>query len=295
MSLDFLLKSFGDEDPKPKQSRRSKSGPVSLAGVLQRQRVRLNRSKVARPASTSFAPSGITYGLCHRSKVAQLAGLITLTYDIPTPKLQFKFDLGHAIHDIIQRYYWECGMLEGEFACIKCDKTFYARSPDACPFRKSHRRSHLKFKEVVLKNEEHRISGRCDGYVWVEIAKKGDDVTEEKHLQDIKSISNRMPTDPEQSWCFEDLEERGPKPDHIVQLCLYMWMSGIHKGHLLYVGKATEQIKSFYVDYDYAVIEPYLQEIKGIIEMAEKLKAGEKVQLPPPCSKKDCPCETICV
>lgn len=291
MSLDFLLKSFTDEDEKPKQTKAKRKDEVSLAGVLQRQRLRLGRTKSRRPASVSFSPSILTYNLCERAKIAQLAGLITLWSDVPTPKLQLKFDLGHAIHEVFQNYYWDCGMLEGDFRCIKCEKTFYARSPRECPFRKSHERRHLEFREVVLKNEEYRISGRCDGYVWVEIKKD----VEEKHLQDIKSISNRLPGMPEQAFCFEDLDERGPKEDHIVQLMLYMWISEVHKGHLLYFGKATEQIKSFYVEFDYEVIRPYLEQIKRVIDQAEALKRGEKVQLPPPCSKKDCPCETIIV
>jgi hypothetical protein len=289
MSLDWLLKSFSDEDAKPKTKTPKPAGEISLAGVLQRQRLRLSRSKAPRPASLNFSPSSITYNLCHRARIAQLAGLTTLYNDVPTPKLQLTFDLGSAIHDVIQGYYWDTNMLEGDFQCIKCDKTFYARSPQGCPFRKSHERRHLKFKEVVLKDAEHRISGRCDGYVWVEVGKD----VEEKHLQDIKSIKNRGLNDPEQAWCYEDLKERGPKPDHVVQLNIYMWISGVHKGHLLYVGKNTSQITSFAVDYDHSVIEPVLAEIKHIIDESERIKLGTLKELPPPCSKKDCPCEEI--
>jgi hypothetical protein len=286
MSLDFLLKSFSEEDTKPKRKAKPKE-EVSLAGVLQRQRLRLNRQQKPYPQSQSFSPSTITYNLCARAKIAHLAGKVTMYNEIPTPKLRFRFDLGHAIHDIIQNYYWDCNMLEGDFECNKCGKKFYARSPNECEC--GAKKSSLRFKEVVLKNAEYRVSGRCDGFVWVETGKH----TEEKHLQDIKSIQNRMPSMPEQAWCFEDLDERGPKPDHIVQLTLYMWMSEVRKGDLLYVSTNSQQIKSFSIVYDYSVIEPYLQEIARIIELSEKLKAGEEVILPPPCSKKDCACEEI--
>lgn len=199
------------------------------------------------------------------------------------------FDVGHKFHDIIQGYYWDCNMLEGDFKCIKCEKKFYARSPTICPFVKSHERRHLKFKEVVLKNEKYRISGRCDGYVWIETAKN----KEEKHLQDIKSIANRLANDPPDKFCFEDLDVKGAKPDHIVQLNYYMWMSGVHKGHILYVSKQSNQIKSFYFEFDVLKLQPYLDQIWDIITKAEQIKAGNKIELPAPCSKKDCLCSEL--
>lgn len=287
MSLDFLLKSFSDEDEKPKAKK--KKDEVSLAGVLQRQRLRLNKKLKPRPQSHSFSPSTITYNLCPRAKIAQLAGKATLYNDIPTPKLRFRFDLGHAIHEIIQNYYWDCNMLEGTFSCERCGAKFWARSPLTCPECIDAKRKQLKFEEIVLKDEKYRISGRCDGYVWVETGKN----KEEKHIQDIKSIQNRLPSMPEQAWCFEDLDERGPKPDHVAQLTLYMYISGVHHGHLLYVSTNSQQIKSFYVPYDEAVIQPYLNEISSIIDAAERWKSGEEIELPAPCSKKDCPCEEI--
>lgn len=290
MSLSFLLKSFGDEDPKPKRAP-TPAGEISLAGVLQRQRLRLGRAKKPRPQSLTFSPSSITYNLCHRAKIAQMAGLTTLYSEVPTPKLQLRFDMGHAVHDVFQNYFWSCNMLEGYFRCIKCEKDFWARSPEKCPFRKTHERRHLKFREIPLVEQDYLISGRADGIVWLEVGKD----KEEKHLMDIKSIQNRLPTHPPTSLCFEDLDQAGPKEDHVIQLMIYMWISGIHKGHLLYVSLQTLQQKSFYIEYDRDRIAPILSEIQDITIAAEKLKNGELKELPAPCAKKDCPCETICV
>lgn len=285
MSLEFLLKSFSAEDrpsPKPKKAKEE----VSLAGILQRSRVKYKKTKKARPGSLNFNPSQITFGLCHRAKVAQQLGIHTIWVDPPAPKLELTFDIGHGIHDSIQGYFWKCGLLEGDFRCTKCDKTWWDVSPKECPFVKSHGRRFLEYREIPLADEEYHIVGRADGLILLEPG------SEEKHLMDVKSIANRMPNSSDRQVCYEDLIEEA-KLAHIIQLNFYMRMSGVHKGHLLYVAKNTSQIKSFYVEYDEELIQPYLDEIKMLLEWVEDLKSGKRKDLPQPCSRKDCNCEEI--
>lgn len=286
MSLNFLLKSFSDEDEKPISIK--EPDKVSLAGALQRERLRRKRSKGKRPASQYFNPSLVTYGYCRRSKVAQQLGLHTPMVDLPTPKEQLMFDMGHKIHDIIQGYFWECGMLEGEFRCNQCKETWYTTSPEACPkVPLTHRNKFMEFREVTLKNDEYKMRGRADGIIKLEVEKQI-----ERHLMDIKSIANRLPSSSEKQFCFEDLKD-GPKQDHVVQLNFYMWMSEIHQGHLFYVAKNTHQIKSFYLEHDFSIIAGYLEDIKITLDWAEAIRSKERTDLPQPCSRKDCDCEHI--
>lgn len=259
---------------------------VSLKGVLQRGRLKLSRERVQWKRGVGFRPSDLTYPFCERLKVAQLAGLVDIYDERTTPRQQLVFDMGHAIHDIIQGYFWDIGLLKGSYKCLKCDKIYDdILAPTCCPSGKvTHEKKHLKYKEVRMRSEEYKINGRCDGILVID---------GEEHLMDVKSIANRTPKSPEQTFCFEDLETKGPKHDHIVQLNLYMWISGIHRGHLLYVAKNNHQIKTFAIPYDYSILKPYLDNIKRLLDLAMDLQAHKRVELPEVCSRANCPCEQV--
>lgn len=292
MSLTKLLSSFIDEKEVVMEeddagdirfTEKDKEG-ISLKGVLQRGRLRIQREKKASPQGTLFRPSTITFNYCRRIKLVQLAGLVTLYDEVPTPKLQTVFDIGNAVHEIIQGYFWDIEILRGTFYCSKCEKTWEDKSPSHCPTNKAHVRRFLKYKEVALGSETLPIKGRADGILEIE---------GELHLVDIKSISNRSQGMSEMQFCFEDLADSGPKPEHVVQLHFYMWMSGIKRGHLLYYSKNKGEIKTFAIPYNEEILKPYLDEISELVEKAEKLKRMEPVELPPPCGSDKCPCDTF--
>lgn len=284
MGLEFLLKSFADED---KPEVKEQDG-VSLSGILQRKRLKLGREKGSRVAGLSFSPYNVGYGFCMREKVTQLAGYHQILIKPPTPKEQLIFDVGKRYHDIIQGYFWKLGMLEGTWRCRECWYTWWDISPKVCA--KCGSKYNLEFREVPLKDEDYSISGRADGIILVE-----HNNTVEKHLLDIKSISNRgrqdNPLDPR--VYYEDLDEQGASVTHRVQLGLYMKMSGISDGHLLYVGKNGHQMKSFHIRHNEALLEPYLKTIQEALVWAKELKEEERYDLPPVCDRKKCECEKI--
>lgn len=289
MTLTNLLKTFNEEKVVVKEDdkyvEKDLEG-VSLKGVLQRGRIKLTKERHSQLQTVSFSPSTITYSYCRRAKIGQMAGAISLYYDKPAPRLQLTFDLGHAIHDVVQGYFWDLGMLKGSYQCLKCDKIYHDLvAPTSCPSgKKTHERKHMRYKEVKATNEEYMINGRCDGILVID---------GEEHIVDVKSISNRTPKNSDKQWCFEDLAHRGPKPDHVVQLTLYMWMLGIERGHLLYVAKNEPQIRSFAIPYDHSIIAPFLEEIASLISVANSLRKGEKVSLPSPCGDEKCPCSSV--
>lgn len=247
--------------------------------------MKLYREKNPTRQGITFSPSTITRNYCRRAKIGQLAGKLELYYDKARPSEQVQFDIGNMVHDLIQGYFWDIGILEGDFKCLKCDKTYYGVSPKICPSgKKTHKRSVLQFREITMEDPELPIKGRCDGILVIE---------GERHLLDIKSIQNRTLKSNDKQFCFEDLDSHGPKADHVIQLNFYMHMSGLNKGHLLYFGKNNGQIKTFPVNYDPRVLKPYIEEIQSLVLMADFLKAGEKVELPPPCGKESCKCDEI--
>lgn len=288
MSLSNILKTFSDEkaivETEPLRFEERDKDGVSLKGVLQRGRLKLSREVKPRRQGATFRPSSITYGFCERLKVGQLAGLIEIEDSIPTPKLQLIFDIGNAIHDIIQGYFWDIGILKGSFECLKCNKTYHNQTaPTVCPSgRKTHKRKHFRYKEIQLRNRQYRISGRCDGFL---------DIEGQDHIFDIKSIANRQINTPQQQTCFEDLDQ--PKEAHVIQLQLYLWMADIEQGHLLYVGKNNHQIKSFAISKELETISPILKKISSLLKMSEQIKNGKPTILPECCGDEKCQCHLV--
>lgn len=289
MSLSAILDTFSDEkavviSEDGKYVEKSKEG-VSLKGVLQRGRLKLAKDRAPYRVGLTFRPSSITWNYCRRLKVAQLAGKVDLYDTAKKPSEQLTMDIGSAIHELIQNYFWDVGILKGSFKCLKCEKIYHDLvSPTHCPKGgPTHTKKRMVYKEIIMRNNEYLVSGRCDGILVID---------DEEHLMDIKSIKNRTVKSSDREFCFEDLED-GPKPDHVVQLMLYMWISGIHHGHLLYVGKNNSQIRTFYIPYDYSVIKPYIDEITYIRDLAKSLQNGEKPELPVPCGRADCLCHEV--
>lgn len=283
--LNFLLKSF----PKEEKDEAGKLVGPSLKGVLQRERIRLTKEKKKKPKTIpkTFNPSLITFGYCKRLKVAQLADVVTLYRDVPAPKQQLMFDIGHKLHDIVQGYFWDIGILEGNFYCYKCYKEWWDTSPKIHKECGTKSRKLLRYNEVVLKDQEHLMSGRADGILHLPVEKET-----ERHLVDIKTIANQPSYSGPNQFFFEHLKDEGAKQAHIIQLNLYMWMSKIHKGHLLYLAKQSHQLESFYFEYTPGLIQPYLDDIKEVMELARKVK-GEEIELPEMCDNDKCDCRKL--
>lgn len=294
MSITSLLKTFEGETevkvtPDLKFVEKS-AGGVSLKGVLQRTRAKFLREKKAWRIGKTFSPSTITYNYCRRIKVVQLAEKVDLYYEKHPPRQQNLFDIGNYLHEMVQNWFWDLGMLRGTFHCIKCKAYMNDYlSPTECPFCEAPR-SYLEFKEIKMTNDEYKLSGRAD----MILADTGEP---EEPVVDIKSIAARTARTPAQQFCFEDLDEEGPKEFHIVQVNLYLFMAGKKHGHLLYICKNDGRIKTFAVPYDFEVIKPYLEEIKTLLDLGERYKNGtlDKHELPDPCGRKDCPCEEYIV
>lgn len=290
MSLTQILKTFDDEKEivkvAPNKYKEVDKGEPCLKGILQRARLKKTKEKAHIPRGVSFAPHAATFPFCKRAKVGQLAGFIQLYYEKQTPATQTGMDIGTSLHNQVQDYFWDVGLLKGTFECLKCDKKYdNVVSPNTCPSgKKTHTRKHLIFREVIASNPTYLLYGRSDGLLVIE----GEPVLEIKSLP-VRPAKNAN----DFQFYFDYLDERGPKEDHIIQLQLYLFMLDKDAGHLFYICKNDGRIKTFYIRRDNSIIESFLNEITYLNELAVKLKAGEKVLLPECCGNDKCSCHLI--
>jgi hypothetical protein len=96
--------------------------------------------------------------------------------------------------------------------------------------------------EVPVENQEYEICGSADG-----ILKLG----KREGVLEIKSINANG---------FYATHE--PKPDHIIQINIYMFCLGIPRGCVLYENKNNQELKEFYVKLDNKILDPVLEKIK---------------------------------
>ena len=98
--------------------------------------------------------------------------------------------------------------------------------------------------EVPVKNEEYEIVGHTDGIIEIDGV---------KGLLEIKSINQTG---------FYGLFE--PKPEHVLQLNIYMFCAGIPRGILLYECKNDQELKEFFLKQDSSILDPVLEKIKTV-------------------------------
>jgi hypothetical protein len=98
--------------------------------------------------------------------------------------------------------------------------------------------------EVPIQNDEYQITGHTDGIIEI----KGI-----KGILEIKSIN---------SSGFYSLYS--PKEDHLIQVNVYMFCTGIERAVLLYECKDNQELKEFYLKLDADILTPVLEKIKHV-------------------------------
>jgi hypothetical protein len=130
------------------------------------------------------------------------------------------FDNGHAVHDRLQGYLSEIGIL------IQT--------------------------EVPVENKEYEVKGHADGVI---------EINGVKGILEIKSMNANQ--------FFSSYE---PKPEHLIQVNVYMFCIGIPKACLLYECKDNQELKEFYIKQDLNVLNPVLEKIKCVQECIKRKK-----------------------
>jgi hypothetical protein len=116
--------------------------------------------------------------------------------------------------------------------------------------------------EVPVHDEKYQICGHCDGIIR---ARPGDERCDDNlGILEIKSIHERG---------YRTLYK--PKPEHVGQVSLYMYLLGLNWGVLLYENKNDQRHTEFFVRYDRRYVLPLLDKIKYV-------KKYIKIKQPPP-------------
>lgn len=226
--------------------------------------------------------------LCFREEV--LAGRAGLVREKQVhANLEWWFGMGDGIHYTFQsRYLGKLGVLYGHWMCLMCGKVHgrnsyvdhpvRVRMPEECDSC-GHTRFFLV--EETVEDPERRINGHMDGVLRLP--------GNEDAVIDFKSCSKSR---------FQRLKKR-PDEAAVVQLQMYMAMSGIKRGVLLYVNKQESffdgALAEHWFDFDEGMVRHVWKEIEAVREGLRGGSLPERV-----CAGRDekraveCPCRELC-
>lgn len=151
-------------------------------------------------------------------------------------------------------------------------------------------------EELSLKDKELAISGRSDAIIWdldLPVDFKPDKTIDNISLVDTKGkvVYNGHP-DFVKIIEFKSINttnfgklKRVAKPNHVKQLQLYFYLTGIKKGAIYYEDKNNQSHKMFEVVYDQAIVDTVLADIKRYVELARANTLPER-----PFAPTDIPC-----
>ena len=100
--------------------------------------------------------------------------------------------------------------------------------------------------EVPVESKEYEITGHTDGILEINGA---------KGILEIKSMNANT-----------FYSTYGPKPEHLIQVNIYMFCTGIDRACLLYECKDDQALKESYVKQDPGILNPVLEKIQTVQE-----------------------------
>lgn len=141
--------------------------------------------------------------------------------------------------------------------------------------------------ELSLKDEELRISGRSDAIIWNFLKPEDEPDAEEIVLYDPKDKDKEVYRGPAnhilivefksiKNKNYAKLPKSKPKKEHEMQLQLYFYLTKIRKGLVYYENKDTQESKFFLVEYNEKLVEEVKNDIRYVIDMADKRELPEK-------------------
>lgn len=246
--------------------------PVDNGGVLakmDRYLLKLDgkllKNKTDERAKDCYHPSELSTNPCTRSITYRWIKAPVTNQKGVQPRVKRIFDVGHHFGFIIQQYFWDMDILEGNYEC-SCKHEWWDISPRECPKCGANLEiwKNLFYNEVPIKNKAWNIIGHADGIIYL---------NGERVLIELKSIKNRDKKTSEKAVTFEDLSSA--KTEHVYQANLYMDAQGIDRGLIIYFAKNTQEMKEFPIRRMDMMLQPSYQKI------VEVETAKEKRILPP--------------
>jgi len=204
------------------------------------------------------------------------------------PKLQRIFHNGDYLHYRWREYFTRLGFLRGRWMCRNLaahggkpfihgeDEPFGVFRPNGCQCGVPA--EGLEYVEISFFDPETLLGGSVDGVLDVRqledkyISVRGLDLTEAANcliLVDFKSMN---------SYSFGRL--RRPKPNHLTQMQIYLYLAGLKVGKFIYENKDTQAVKEFIVLRDDAAIAVKVEEAKRLKFLVENVNSQGKRVLP---------------
>jgi hypothetical protein len=194
-----------------------------------------------------YHPSQL-YGACARMEVLKrVVPLELLPLEKNEVYVTAKFDIGNAVHYWYQNYYLgQMGILKGKWRCCHCNAvTGTDPKPEFRPKKcDCGNTTEWDYEECHVLNKEWDVIGKVDGIL---------DIDGKPYVLDMKT------SDPE---LFKKMKKPWPSAEFQVQV--YLWLTGIKDGVLLYIDKSSngpDPTKEFSVKYS----EETVDKVKSLV------------------------------
>jgi hypothetical protein len=240
-------------------------GEASLTKLLKKY----DRKQTLVPLTvTDFVRTSGFHRICPREEVLRSVHKIDKE-DFISPDTLLTFNHGSGIHWALQNIILpDLGVLLGMWKCQTCaflhgavadglkPTTAAIRRPSVCGQRINAFPSlsclgeDFVFVEYDLKDDQHRITGHADGFLALP-GMSGMGILE------AKSISSQ------QVW----LVKNSPKVEHYVQAQIYMWLTGLEWGLIVYWEKGAyglKAIKEHFIERDDQTISKVKSELRSL-------------------------------
>jgi rubrerythrin len=232
---------------------------------------------------------------CGRAAYYKITGAEAAPDNYTSTRLNV-FAEGNNIHAKWQKWLWKAGVLSGLWHCDACSYTWYDTSPNLCTSCNSDR---LGYREVPVRDDEHRIIGHADGEI---LDREGRALIEIKSVG-IGTVRFEKPS------LYADYADgtlniesvwkniKSPFASHVRQGHIYMHCRKIDTMIFIYEWKPTQAIKEFVIKYNPDIINPILDNCKKIISHLESSTEPERPEwaVNKSCSGcKYCPYKKVC-
>lgn len=220
-------------------------GRTSLIEILHEQIIENNKQESDKHDPCKFYPSSV--GKCLRAIVYQMQGYVGAQ---PDGRLLLICDNGTYFHERIEKLFESTGLLIAAEVSFKVPELRLSGRTDAIIRNfldhKSSSNIIKLYRTVKEINEETGEEIERDELVY-----EGPD--NDVIIVELKSISDSG---------FKYIERTGPKQAHVMQLMLYMHITGIKQGLILYENKNDQRMKEFFIGYDPEMAEKIMNKIR---------------------------------
>ena len=212
-----------------------------LINIIHENMLKLNEEESKKHSGGKFYPSSV--GMCSRKVVYQMSGY-------PRPPMDGRVLLilenGTTFHERMENVMEKAGILIAPELSIKSQELNISGRSDA--IIKNHLPHEVSDEIVKLADPEGKVV-----YEGPE---------SEILIVELKSINKRG-----FDWLTKKNEH---KEEHELQLQLYMYLTGIKQGILLYECKDNQSLAEFYIKYDQQKVDYIVNKIKNINKHVEE-------------------------